>query len=120
MKYIGNLNPPFSNNCIKKSLKIKTKSEEPGKRADLVCCISVVPIKRWHNIPTINPHVYNEIDGKEIDVSLDPGHEKIYCKNSEKKIILPVNISKLGRIPGKRAISTYLSTGDLKGINNGN
>ena len=88
----------FGNNCIRKSLKIKTRAEALGKKADLICCISIVPIKKWHNFPTINPHVYTEIDGEKVDVSLDPGHEKIYCKNSEKKIILPVNISRLRRI----------------------
>jgi len=88
----------FGNNCIRKSLKIKTRAEALGKKADLICCISIVPIKKWHNLPTINPHVYTEIDGEKVDVSLDPGHEKIYCKNSEKKIILPVNISRLRRI----------------------
>ncbi len=93
----------FSNNCIRKSLRIKAKAEALGKRADIICCISIVPIRKWHNFPAISPHIYTEIDGKKIDVSLDPGHEKIYCKNSEKKIILPVNISKLRRILSKGA-----------------
>ncbi len=101
----------FSHNCINKSLKIKTKSEELGKRADLICCISIVPIKKWHNFPTINPHVYTEIEGKKIDVSLDPGHEEIYCKNSEKRLIMPVNISKLKRTLGKGA---SLKSGELE------
>jgi len=97
---------PYSlsrNNCIRKSLKIKAKAEELGKRADVICCISIVPIKKWHNFPTINLHVYIEIDGKKIDVSLDPGHEERYCQNSDKKLIMPVNISRLRRILGKRA-----------------
>jgi len=92
---------PYSligNNCISKSLRIKNKDKELGKRADLVGCISIVPIRKWHNFPTINPHFYTEVDGKKVDVSLDPGHEEIYCKNSEKKLIMPVNISKIGRI----------------------
>jgi len=92
---------PYSligNNCIRKSLRIKAKAEEVGKRADLICCISIVPIKKWHNFPTINPHVYTEIEGEKIDVSLDPGHEEIYCKNSEKKLVMPVNLPKLRRI----------------------
>jgi hypothetical protein len=88
----------FGNNCIRKSLKIKSKAEGLGKKADLICCISIVPIKKWRNLPTINPHMYTEVEGKKIDVSLDPGHEEIYCKNVDKKIILPVNISRLGRI----------------------
>ena len=91
----------FSNNCIRKSLRIKAKAEALGKKADLICCISIVPLKKWHNFPVISPRVYTEVEGKKIDVSLDSGHEKIYCKNSEKKIILPVNISKLRRTIGK-------------------
>ena len=91
------------NNCIRKSLKIKAKAEELGKRADLVTCISIVPIKNWHNFPTVNFHLYAEVEGKKVDVSLDPGHEARYCKNSEKKLIMPVNISKLRRILGRRA-----------------
>jgi hypothetical protein len=87
----------LSNNCIHKSLKIKAKAEELGKRVDLISGISIVPIKKWHNFPTINPHVYTEIEGRKIDVSLDPRHEEVYCRNSEKKIIMPVNISKLRR-----------------------
>ena len=87
----------FGNNCIRKSLKIKAKAEELGKRADLISCISIVPIKKWHNLPTVNFHLYTEIDGKKVDVSLDPGHEERYCKNSQKKLIMPVNISKLRR-----------------------
>jgi len=88
----------LSNNCIHKSLRIKAKAKELGKGADLICCISIVPIKKWHNLPTINPHVYIEVEGEKIDVSLDPRREEIYCKNSEKKLIMPVNISKIRRI----------------------
>lgn len=94
----------LGNNCIRKSLKIKAKAEELGKRADLITCISIVPIKKWHNFPTVNFHLYAEVDGKKVDVSLDPGHEARYCKNSEKKLIMPVNISKLRRVLGRRAI----------------
>ena len=92
----------LGNNCIRKSLKIKAKAEELGKQADLITCLSIVPIKKWHNFPTINFHLYAEIDGKKVDVSLDPGHEARYCKNSEKKLILPVNISRLGRILSRK------------------
>ncbi|MFC2055956.1 hypothetical protein ACFLTO_00060 [Chloroflexota bacterium] len=66
-------------------MKIEAKAEEPGKWAGLIFCISIASIKKWHNLPGINPHVYTDIEGKKIGVSLDPGHEKIYCKNSEKK-----------------------------------
>ncbi len=103
----------LGNNCIRKSLKIKAKAEELGKQADLITCISIVPIEKWHNFPSVNFHVYTEIEGKKVDVSLDPGHEARYCKNSEKKLILPVNISRLGRILGGRDSHSSLS-GDLK------
>ncbi|MBI2287827.1 MAG: hypothetical protein HYU83_02410 [Chloroflexi bacterium] len=95
---------PYSlphNNCIHKSLKIKARAEELGQRADLIGCISIVPMKKWHNFPSINIHVYTKIEGKKVDVSLDPGHEAIYCKNSEKKLIMPVNLSRLKRIISK-------------------
>ncbi len=105
----------FSNNCIKKSLKIKARAEALGKRADLICCISIVPIKKWHNFPTINLYVYTEIEGKKIDVSLDPRHEERYYKNSEKKLIMPVNISRLMRILSKGASLGSFIEGRLEG-----
>ena len=104
----------FGNNCINKSLKIKAKAEELGKKAELICCISIVPIKKWHNFPTVNPHVYTEIEGNKVDVSLDPGHEEIYCKNSEKKLIIPVNISKLSSILGKGTNARLIIKGKLE------
>ena len=109
----------IGNNCINKSLRIKAKAEELGKRADLLCCISIVPIKKWHKFPTINPHVYTEIEGEKVDVSLDPGHEEIYCKNSEKKLIMPVNISKIGRLFCRRANPGSFMRGRLKRTCNG-
>ncbi len=103
----------LGNNCIRKSLKIKAKAEKLGKQADLIPCISIVPLKKWHNLPTANFHLYAEIDGKKVDVSLDPGHEERYCKNSQKKLIMPLNVSKLRRI-FSRGTSHNLSR-DLKG-----
>ncbi len=92
----------LGNNCIRKSRKIKAKAEYLGKQADLIACISIVPIKAWHNFPTVNFHMYVVVDGRKVDVSLDPGHEARYCKNSEKKILFPVNISRLWRIMRRR------------------
>lgn len=91
---------PYSllkNNCIHKSLRIKAKAEELGSRADIVTCISVVPIKKWHDFPSVNFHMYALVDGQKVDVSLDPRHEEMYCKNSEKRLLLPVNVSRLKR-----------------------
>ena len=93
----------FWNNCINKSLRIKAKAEELGKHADLIFCFSIVPIKKWHCFPVISPHVYTVIDGEMIDVSLDPEHEEMYCKNSEKKLIMPVKIPDIGKILRMRA-----------------
>ncbi|MBI4303507.1 MAG: hypothetical protein HY665_04130 [Chloroflexi bacterium] len=103
---------PYSqlkNNCFHKSLRIKRKAEELGKQADLVACVSIVRIKKWHNLLTVNPHMYVLIDGKKIDVSLDPKKEEEYSKNSEKKLILPVNISKL-----RRSLSRLFARGTVR------
>ena len=94
----------LGNNCIRKSLKIKARAEELGKRVDLIACISIVPIKKWHNFPTVNFHLYAEVEGKKVDVSLDPEHEARYCKNSQKKLIMPVNISRWGRMFSRRNV----------------
>lgn len=104
----------LGNNCIRKSLKIKAKAEELGKRADLIACISIVPIKKWHNFRTVNFHLYVEVEGKKVDVSLDPALEEKYCKNSEKKLILPVNISKLRRALS-RGVNSVLPVAEAKG-----
>jgi len=87
----------FTNNCINKSLKIKAKAEEMGKRADLICCIAILPVRKWHNLPIISPHVYSVIEGEKIDIALDPKCEEEFGRNTEQKILLPLNISKLGR-----------------------
>jgi len=92
-----------SNNCINKSLRIKAKAEGLGMRVDLIGCIVIVPVKKWHNLSMISPHVYTEIEGERVDVALDPGREEICCKNSEQKIVMPVNISKIRRVFCRRA-----------------
>jgi len=91
---------PYSlvfNNCIDKSLRIMAKAESLEMKADFIGCIAVLRAKRWHNIPIVSPHFYSEIDGKKVDVALDPLREEIYCKNSEVRIVMPVNISEMGR-----------------------
>ena len=109
----------IGNNCINKSVMIRAEAEELGKRVDLLCCISIVPIKKWHNFPTINSHVYIEIESEKVDVSLDPGHEEIYCKNSEKKLVMPMNIFRIGRILCRRANPGSFLRGRLKRTYNG-
>jgi len=91
---------PYSlvrNNCLDKSLRIKAKAEELGMRVDLIGCIAIVPVKKWHNFPHISPHFYTEIEGERIDVAHDPRREELWCKNSEIKAVVPVNISKIRR-----------------------
>ena len=87
----------FANNCIHKSLKIRKRARETGMQADLIICISVVRMKILRNLPVVSPHMYTLIEGKMVDVSLDPGHEARYCLNSEKGLLFPVNISRIGK-----------------------
>jgi len=91
---------PYSlvfNNCIDKSLRIMAKAESLGMKADLIGCVAVLRANRYRGLPIVSPHFYSEIDGRKVDVALDPIREQIYCQNSEVKIIMPVNISKMGR-----------------------
>jgi len=90
---------PYSllkNNCIHKSIRIAKKARELGKDARLVACWSIVPMRILHGFPAIQPHMYVEIEDQRVDVSLDPDHEKKYCKNSEKTIIFPIRLPKRG------------------------
>jgi hypothetical protein len=91
----------ISNNCIHKSLRIKAKAEEIGRGGDLICCLSILPIKKFHNFLIVIPHIYTKIDGRKVDVALDPKTEELYCKNDEQKLIMPVNISRMRRIIGR-------------------
>jgi len=92
----------ISNNCIHKSLRIKAKAEELGRGADLICCLTILPIKKFHNFPIVFPHVYTKIDGRKVDVALDPKTEEVFCKNDDQKQVMPVNISKMRRILCRR------------------
>ncbi|MFQ6122204.1 MAG: hypothetical protein ACE5LA_03995 [Dehalococcoidales bacterium] len=85
----------ISNNCIHKSVKIAKNARELVKEARLVVCWSIARWKMLKGFPTIQPHMYVEVEGKRVDVSLDPHHEEIYCKNTEKIILLPVKLPKL-------------------------
>ena len=38
-------------------------------------------------------HVYTDIEGEKVDIALDPELEKMYCKNSGQKRVIPANIS---------------------------
>ncbi len=67
----------ISNNCIHKSVKITKRVRELGRDAHLVACWFIVPLKILGGFPTIQPHMYVEVEGKRVDVSLDPRREEI-------------------------------------------
>lgn len=85
----------LTNNCIHKSIKIARKARELEKDARIIVCWSIVPMKIYRGFPSIQPHMYAEVQGQRVDVSLDPGHEERYCKNSEKIIIFPIKLPRL-------------------------
>jgi len=91
-------NEPFNilaNNCIHKHTRIVRKARDLGHDASLMGCISVIPIKPAAGILLIGPHFYAEVDGKMVDVSMEPELEKTVGKNEDIFRILPVNVSKL-------------------------
>ncbi|MEE9400342.1 MAG: hypothetical protein V3V23_08750 [Dehalococcoidales bacterium] len=85
----------ISNNCIHKSIKIARKAWELGKDTCLIAYLSIVTMKILRGFPPIQPHMYMEVEGKRVDVSLDSRHKEKYCQNCEKIIILPVKLPKL-------------------------
>jgi hypothetical protein len=92
----------IKNNCIHKSLRIRKKARERGRFVDIMICISVVPVDWLKGLPVPCPHMYTLIDGEKVDVSLDPEHEARYCRNEDKKLLFPVNVSQLlRRITGR-------------------
>ncbi len=95
----------FRNNCIHKSLKIKARAEKLEEEADLILCLDISRIRKLHNFPIISPHVFLKINGEKIDVAFDPSLEGKVCRNGEKKILMPLNISRIGRalFPNRKA-----------------
>lgn len=85
-----------------------------AKRVDEIGCISIVPFKKWHNFSTLNPHVYTEIVGKKVEILLDPGHEVIYCENSARRLIMPVNISRIRKGLCRRANPQVIYEGKVE------
>lgn len=86
---------PFRNNCFRKSLKIVRKAQELGKEANLVLCWTIARQRRFGGFPTIQPHMYTEVEGQKVDVTFDPISEEIHCQNSEQIILLPFRLPKL-------------------------
>jgi len=83
----------FGNNCIHKSLKIIAKAKELGHKADMIGCISVIPIRPAGGFPLIGPHVYAEVDGETVDVSMQPDLERGIWPNDAIIRLLPINLS---------------------------
>lgn len=91
-------NEPFnilSNNCIHKHIRIINKARELGRDASLIGCVSVIPIKPMAGLPLVGLHFYAEVDGKTIDVSMEPAMEKAIWRNEDIIRLAPVNLSKL-------------------------
>ena len=57
--------------------------------------------------PFITPHAYTEIDGEKVSVAIDPVSEGIYRRNSEEKVIIMANISRIGRILCRKESDGY-------------
>lgn len=91
-------NEPFnilSNNCVHKHIRIVNKARELGHEASLMGSISVIPVKPMAGVPLISPHFYAKVDGKTIDVSMEPAMEEVIWRNEDIIRIAPVNMSKL-------------------------
>ena len=85
----------LSNNCLHKHGRIVNKARELGHDASLIGCVSVIPIKPAAGLPLIGPHFYAEVDGKTVDVSMEPTMEEAIWRNEDIVKIAPVNLSKL-------------------------
>lgn len=85
----------LSNNCIHKHIRIINKARDLGHDASLIGCISIIPIRPIAGFLLIGPHFYAEIDGKTVDVSMQPALEQAIGKNEDIVRLAPVNISNL-------------------------
>lgn len=85
----------FNNNCIHKHARIVKKARELGHDANLIGCISVSSIKPAPGLPLIGPHFYAEVNGKLVDVAMEPDLERVMHRNEDRIRLLPINCSKL-------------------------
>jgi hypothetical protein len=85
----------LNNNCFRKSIKIVKKARELGKEANLVLCWTIVHHNMLGGFPTIQPHMYAEVEGQTVDVAFDPDGEKRHCKNNEQIVMLPIKLPNL-------------------------
>lgn len=84
----------FTNNCIHKHRRIVRKARDLGHEANLIGCLSARKTV-FAGIPVVGPHVYARIDGKVIDVSMDPASEAIVGRNEDVIYIASFNIDKV-------------------------
>ena len=108
-------------NCRAKTLNIIAEAKRLGKKAELIFCIAVLPWneevlhrsvtwKKGGRIYAAYPHLYPRIDGERVDVVFDPETEEKVCRNSEIRILMPINISIFERLI--RLIYSILSVFD--------
>ena len=83
----------LGNNCIHKHLRIVDKARELGHKADMIGCISVIPIRPAGGFPLVGPHFYAEVDGEAVDVSMQPDLERAMWPNDAIIRLLPINVS---------------------------
>ncbi|MBA7585975.1 hypothetical protein ES708_27970 [subsurface metagenome] len=91
-------NEPFNlatNSCVHKHVRIVNKARELGHDASLMGCISAIPVTPVGGIPLIGPHFYAKIDGKTVDVSMEPELERVIQRNEDVLRLAPINVSKL-------------------------
>jgi len=86
------------NNCFSKSLRIRARVKKAGEEVDIILSVVVGPAPGRKGLPYVLPHVYTMINGEKVDVALDPELEKRLGRNSEQRIYLPLNISRVKRI----------------------
>jgi hypothetical protein len=107
----------ISNNCIHKSVRIQRKARESGTAADLIACVSLVKMQWLGGLTVPSFHVYALIDGEKVDVSLDPWHEAKYCRNAEKRLLFPINLSAFRRrFSRQRPVSALQGPGNNNGL----
>ncbi|GAJ18657.1 unnamed protein product, partial [marine sediment metagenome] len=82
-------------NCIHKHARIVRKARELGHDASMMTCLSVIPLRPVAGVPLIGPHFYAKVDGKVVDVSMEPALEQVMWKNENMLKLFPINVSKL-------------------------
>lgn len=85
----------LTNNCIHKSLRIMNKAVELEMEVDLIACWTITPMTWLWGWPSIQPHLYTEIEGKRVSVALDPLRRGQMYDVDREIYIAPINLSAL-------------------------